>query len=383
MDFSTLRNNYKVSGTIAKGSSGRVMLGWDTALGTRVAIKQASFSSEDKKSTIVGYFRNEAELLRLAEHPRIIKVLDDSFSQEGALKNPSMLDSTGLSEDLSVDSSEKGLKNSKTFELKSFSNKLRCQKSLPSDLSSIIFPTSKIFPNHSTYQSPESPFIVLEHFENGDLFELLSQASAFSENLTRFFFQQALEAVTHLHSLGFAHRDLKLENFVIDDNFSLKMIDLAFGSSLKEETKTIKGTRGYFAPEMLSGLPFNLEKSDIFALGVMLILMATGTQPFEQAVPSNQHFRTFVENKRLFWSQLREESPRNGPTTAEFRNLAEGLLEPNPKERFSLVKAREHEWTKRNVDCPAARAEVKKILALKKMKEWGGHARAVATVPCF
>lgn len=383
MEFSTLRNNYKVSGMIAKGSSGRVMVGWETFSGTRVAIKQASFSSEEKKSTIIGYFQNEAELLRLAEHPRIIKMLDDSFTQEGSQKNPSVLDSTGLSDDLNDDNSEKVLKHSKTFETKSFFSKLRYQKSLPSDLSSINIPTSKLPPNYFASQSSESPFIVLEHHENGDLFELLSESSIFSENLARYFFQQALEGITHLHSLGFAHRDVKLENFIIDNNYSLKMIDLAFGSSLKEETKTVKGTRGYFAPEMFSGLPFGLEKTDIFALGVMLILMATGTQPFEQTLSSNHHFRTFVGNKPLFWSQLREESPGNGPIDSQFKNLAEGLLEIDPKNRFSLNKAREHEWTRKNVDCPSARAEVKKTLALRKMKEWGGHARATVAMPCF
>ena len=89
----------------------------------------------------------------------------------------------------------------------------------------------------------------------------------------------------YLHSKGVAHRDLKLDNFLLDANFNLKLIDYGMagpteGRDGKGMLKTHLGTRGYMAPEVVAGNPYEGHVADIFALGVILFIMYLGGPPF-------------------------------------------------------------------------------------------------------
>ena len=89
-----------------------------------------------------------------------------------------------------------------------------------------------------------------------------------------------------MHGKGFAHRDLKLENILLDSNYNIKLIDFGFATQLVNPgngspnlTQTV-GTVGYAAPEIHLMVPYKGREVDIFALGVILFIMATGHPPF-------------------------------------------------------------------------------------------------------
>ena len=76
------------------------------------------------------------------------------------------------------------------------------------------------------------PYIVLEHAAHGDLFDVVNYSGPFSEELTRYFFKQFLEALKHIPQNGLAHRDIKIENVLLDQNCELKINDFGYACSI-------------------------------------------------------------------------------------------------------------------------------------------------------
>lgn len=93
--------------------------------------------------------------------------------------------------------------------------------------------------------------------------------------------RQVCAAVAELHLWGIIHRDIKPENVLIDSKGNVKLIDLNASSLLapeKRQTTNLLGTIGYAAYEQL-GIADCDERTDIFALGVLLNVMLTGEHP--------------------------------------------------------------------------------------------------------
>jgi len=91
----------------------------------------------------------------------------------------------------------------------------------------------------------------MEYCPNGDLFSMIKKSGKFQPELTRYFFHQLLNGLENIHqSGGVAHLDLKLENLLLDSNFTLKICDFGFIEYLFEPCFTNKGSHGYKAPEI-------------------------------------------------------------------------------------------------------------------------------------
>ena len=89
----------------------------------------------------------------------------------------------------------------------------------------------------------------------GEMCETIMETGAFSEELCRHYFKQLLQTIHYLHKNGVAHRDLKPDNIMIDnETHDLKLIDFGFTRPIEIEgspfSKSIKGTPMYMAPEI-------------------------------------------------------------------------------------------------------------------------------------
>ncbi|TMW58183.1 hypothetical protein Poli38472_011771 [Pythium oligandrum] len=132
-------------------------------------------------------------------------------------------------------------------------------------------------------------FLVMEYCSNGDLFELLQRQdeSRFDEATALYFFRQIVEGLDHIHRLGVAHRDVSLENVLLDAQWQVKLCDFALSTSTNRECTECVGKLHYMAPEVLIGRGYDPVKADVWSLGIMLFIMVTGSPLFHIAAPSD------------------------------------------------------------------------------------------------
>lgn len=101
----------------------------------------------------------------------------------------------------------------------------------------------------------EVVFILMELAQEGEMFDIIMNSKAFSEPVARHYFLQLLSTLNYMHnSAGVCHRDLKLENILLDKDFNMKIADFGFateisGRASNGKLKSFKGTLSYMAPE--------------------------------------------------------------------------------------------------------------------------------------
>ncbi|KAI4145380.1 MAG: hypothetical protein L6R39_003821, partial [Caloplaca ligustica] len=97
-------------------------------------------------------------------------------------------------------------------------------------------------------------------------------------------FTQLVGAVAYVHNMSCVHRDLKLENILLDKNENVKLCDFGFTREYEGKMsylQTFCGTVCYSAPEMLKGEKYAGEKVDVWSLGIILFALLTGELPFD------------------------------------------------------------------------------------------------------
>ena len=126
-------------------------------------------------------------------------------------------------------------------------------------------------------------WLVTELCSGGELFNYLAEKGRLSEEETRVIFGQLCLAVAYVHSKGIVHRDLKLENVLLDERCRVKLGDFGFTREFERGVllETFCGTTGYASPEMLMAKKYLGPEVDIWSLGVILYTLLTGTLPFD------------------------------------------------------------------------------------------------------
>ena len=128
-------------------------------------------------------------------------------------------------------------------------------------------------------------WIVSELCSGGELFDYLAEKNParLDEDETRVLFGQLCLAVHYLHEKGIVHRDLKLENILLDERCRVKLGDFGFTREYERGTylETFCGTTGYASPEMLMGKKYMGPEVDIWSMGIILYCLLTGTLPFD------------------------------------------------------------------------------------------------------
>ncbi|KDE02753.1 CAMK/CAMKL/MARK protein kinase [Microbotryum lychnidis-dioicae p1A1 Lamole] len=128
-----------------------------------------------------------------------------------------------------------------------------------------------------------SIYLVTELCTGGELFDYLVEKGRLSASETRRIFGQLVLGVAHLHQSGVVHRDLKLENVLLDERVNVKIADLGFGREFEKGRwmDTWVGTLGYCAPEVVAAKRYHGEEVDIWSLGVILYTLLAGSLPFD------------------------------------------------------------------------------------------------------
>ena len=126
-------------------------------------------------------------------------------------------------------------------------------------------------------------WLVSELCSGGELFDYLVERGRMLEGEARRLFGELTVAVGYMHRNGVVHRDLKLENVLLDGELRIKLGDLGFAREWQKgrHMETFCGTLGYASPEMLSGKKYLGVETDIWSLGIILYILLCGGLPFD------------------------------------------------------------------------------------------------------
>ena len=139
--------------------------------------------------------------------------------------------------------------------------------------------------------------IIMEYINGGNLFDFVKKRRKLSEKTAKFLFRQIILGIQHMHNKNIVHRDIKLENILIDLNNNIKICDFGISlilNSLSDILYDQCGTPMYMAPEiLLSDIKKNIgyygPPVDIWSAGISLYIMLSGNLPFNITEITNEN----------------------------------------------------------------------------------------------
>ncbi|KAM0795906.1 kinase-like domain-containing protein [Usnea florida] len=222
-------------------------------------------------------------------------------------------------------------------------------------------------------------FLVLGYCAGGDLFDLASRKlDTLTPSLIRRMFSELVAAVRYLHLQYIVHRDIKLENVLVNIPTSalttttvdwqtypspvVTLTDLGLGRWIPRPPEsplldTRCGSEDYAAPEVLIGQEYDGRATDAWALGVLLYAIMEGRLPFDPIPGARRKSPTSHRIARCEWQWVRyadaegEWDGSKGKELEGAREVVEGLL-ARARSRWSLEKVQEKEWVKGGVQVP-------------------------------
>ncbi|XP_047338597.1 serine/threonine-protein kinase SRK2E [Impatiens glandulifera] len=196
--------------------------------------------------------------------------------------------------------------------------------------------------------TPTHLAIVMEYASGGELFERICNAGRFSEDEARFFFQQLISGVSYCHSMQVCHRDLKLENTLLDGSTAprLKICDFGYSknSVLHSQPKSTVGTPAYIAPEVLLKKEYDGKMADVWSCGVTLYVMLVGAYPFEDPEEPKNFRKTIQRILNVQYS-----IPDYVHISPECRHLISRIFVADPSKRITIPEIKNHEWFQKNL----------------------------------
>ncbi|KAL2459785.1 CBL-interacting serine/threonine-protein kinase 1 [Forsythia ovata] len=195
---------------------------------------------------------------------------------------------------------------------------------------------------HEVLASKTKIYMVLEYVNGGELFDRIASKGKLSEAGGRKLFHQLIDGVIYCHDNGVFHRDLKLENVLINANGNVKITDFGL-SALPQHFRedgllhTTCGSPNYVAPEILSNRGYDGATSDTWSCGVILYVILTGYLPFDD------------RNLAVLYQKILKgdvQIPKWLSPAA--KNLIKMILDPNPHTRITMAEIKEHVWFKQD-----------------------------------
>ena len=117
-------------------------------------------------------------------------------------------------------------------------------------------------------------YIVLEYAPKRELADyIIYTQSGLGEEYSKLIFYKIMKGIQTIHNQGICHRDIKLENILLDEHFSPKIADFGYAKKNAPNLQDYIGTEKYAPPELWAHLPYDGKMVDIFCLGQTLMYM--------------------------------------------------------------------------------------------------------------
>jgi serine/threonine protein kinase len=171
----------------------------------------------------------------------------------------------------------------------------------------------------------------MELCSGGDLLNYVRKRRKLKEDIAKYVFKQVVEGLHYCHSKRIVHRDIKLDNLLLDEDGSVKLCDFGVSKHLKDYNEVMTeqcGTPAYIAPEILKDKGYKGFGVDIWSLGVCLYAMLYGTVPFKANNMSELH-QLILKAKYSLKDDKVEISD-------DAKSLIKALLEPDPSKRLTI-----------------------------------------------
>ncbi|XP_048266931.1 serine/arginine repetitive matrix protein 2 isoform X5 [Bombus terrestris] len=136
---------------------------------------------------------------------------------------------------------------------------------------------------YEVFENREKMVLVMEYAAGGELYDYLSERKVLTEHEARRIFRQIATAVFYCHKHKICHRDLKLENILLDQVGNAKIADFGLSNVFDEQRllNTFCGSPLYASPEIVKGTPYHGPEVDCWSLGVLLYTLVYGAMPFD------------------------------------------------------------------------------------------------------
>lgn len=184
--------------------------------------------------------------------------------------------------------------------------------------------------------------MVLEYCGGGDLLHFVKNRGKLPESEAKLIFYQVTEAISACQSRDIVHRDIKLDNILMDTRMTTaKLCDFGVsrmavrGQRINDQC----GTPAYIAPEIIVDCGYDAFYVDLWSMGVMLYAMVVGTVPFRAGTLPELH-KLILRGKYTLPDSL---SP-------ELQHLIAGLLQLVPHNRLQLEEVLAHPWFSKTID---------------------------------
>ena len=192
---------------------------------------------------------------------------------------------------------------------------------------------------HEVLSSHSKIYLVLEYVEGGELLGEVKNKGFLSEDDSRKYFQQIISGVSFCQLQHIAHRDLKLENILLDVNLNVKISDFGLSGLFKFDNTNVNlmhttcGTVNYLAPEVFGNQGYDGHVADIWSCGVILFALLSGRLPFV-----DDSISRLIEN---IVSGRYEPIPN---ISSDATDLLKSILVTDPRMRISIPNIKKHKW---------------------------------------
>ena len=188
---------------------------------------------------------------------------------------------------------------------------------------------------YETYETKKHYCIVMEYICAGDLLSYIKKRGKLTEQVAKFIFKQIVLTLQYIHDHNIVHRDIKLDNILIDLDNNIKICDFGVSKMIKNNESMIEqcGTPAYIAPEILLNRGYDGFGVDIWSAGVVLYAMLSGTVPFKGNNIKDLH-DLIIKGE---YAPIKEISK-------EATHLIKSIFEVDPKKRITTKDILVHPW---------------------------------------
>lgn len=195
-------------------------------------------------------------------------------------------------------------------------------------------------------------YMLFEYVEGGQLLDYIVSHGSLNENFARKFARGIALALDYCHKNNVVHRDLKIENIMINQKGEIKIIDFGLSNLYTQNhlLKTYCGSLYFAAPELLSAKPYTGPEVDVWSFGVVLYVLVCGKVPFDDPVVSALHEK--IKKGNVEYPSF---------ISKDCVSLLSRMLVVDPSKRATLSEVMQHPWMNIGHDYPVPSYAPKRV----------------------